>query len=82
MRNAKGTDTNGVQCPGCGGAMIGTTDSRPTVAMGIFTIRRRRACKACGIRHTTVEMPVETIQKWRSELAAELVVKMLAGAKP
>lgn len=42
-------------CPLCRGKME-VKDSRPSVASGSQTIRRRRQCKKCGHKVTTYEM--------------------------
>lgn len=45
-----------MRCPTCG-ADSGVIDSRKI--NGNRTERRRRKCKACGQRFTTIEVPVE-----------------------
>jgi transcriptional regulator NrdR family protein len=47
-------DDAGLPCPGCGGVWHRTTDSRPSGNEW----RRRRECKTCGLRFTTVEQVV------------------------
>jgi transcriptional repressor NrdR len=57
-----------MRCPGCGADEDRVVDSRPAAAGD--AIRRRRECRACGLRFTTFE---------RIELP-ELVVRKRSGA--
>ena len=62
-------DVYGFICASCGGAM-GVTDSRPTHE---GFIRRRRVCRACGYRESTIELPIKSyrpaqIRSLRNEL--------------
>lgn len=45
-------------CPECGGR-VDVKDSRPSTYFGAATIRRRRSCRGCGKRFSTVEV-IET----------------------
>lgn len=49
---------NSFQCPKCDGA-VGVIDSRPTRFIGAQAIRRRRVCKVCDHRFTTMEIEAD-----------------------
>lgn len=50
-----------INCPSCGHHEHAVMDSRPGVFMGINMIRRRRKCKACDHRFSTLEMREDQI---------------------
>lgn len=72
MTNVRGA---GVQCPACGHTDLEVKDSR---AMS-YGIRRRRRCKLCGLRCTTVEV---LKQDSASVMAAFKVAHLLALLPP
>jgi len=43
-------------CPACGSHMIIIADSRPSKAIGEVGTRRRRACRDCSHRWSTIEV--------------------------
>lgn len=47
----------GTPCTACGERGSDVVNSRPGAA---GTVRRRRVCKKCGNRYTTVEMTIDT----------------------
>lgn len=63
--------TTGLFCPGCGNDTVtAVTDSRPTLRGDITMVRRRRACRECGYRYTTLEMHEAQYKVSSVELAA------------
>ena len=44
-------------CPDCLHKLI-TWDSRPHVRYGFQTVKRRRVCKPCNFRISTIELPI------------------------
>ena len=46
-------------CPNCKGRVkLQAKDSRPHEAYGFPTVKRRRVCKKCNFRITTIEIPI------------------------
>lgn len=45
-------------CPHCI-KKLDIIDSRPHFAYGFPTVRRRRVCKTCDFKITTIELPIE-----------------------
>jgi|GEM_PF-5717397 len=74
-------DTPNATCPQCGPVSTHTIDSRVTTTNGDVVTRRRRVCKSCGERFSTLEMPVNDIDEFRREIKRrirkELVEKLL-----
>lgn len=60
-----------MQCPKCGEADTHCKDSRPKVG----SVYRRRECRACGWRFTTVEVSLETFNSMSSVLKKLLRIK-------
>lgn len=55
-----------MQCPKClNNDGFKVADSRATIVMGRETIRRRRECKSCGWRFTTIEVTYDEDQRRR-----------------
>jgi len=50
----------GLACPACNHLASGCVDSRPTDRGA--SVRRRRECKHCGARFTTIEECAETVK--------------------
>lgn len=72
---------NGVECPHCHGDLITTKDSRPAVFEGIRIVRRRRACATCEARVTTIEIPMDFVDKLRASVGKAMIIKLLDGLK-
>jgi len=45
-------------CPTCK-TKLQARDSRRHIAYGFITIKRRRVCKTCNFRVTTIELPLD-----------------------
>lgn len=65
----------GVRCPACGHSESTVVDSRAAS----YGIRRRRRCKLCGLRSTTVEVLKEDS---RAVIAAFKVANLLSMLPP
>lgn len=48
-------------CPSCGGLIVSATDIRWSKRWS--AIRRRRICEGCNYRWTTLELPLEQVQR-------------------
>lgn len=46
-----------IGCPQCGGSKTSVADSREFNNGLLRALRRRRACKECGHRYNTLEVP-------------------------
>jgi transcriptional repressor NrdR len=69
-----------VRCPSCGADDDRVVDSRPSPDGG--AIRRRRECRACGVRFTTferVELPELLVRKRSGASVPFSVTKVLDG---
>lgn len=53
--------TSAMPCPSCAGRIISATDIRWSKRWS--AIRRRRICESCDYRWTTLELPVEQVQR-------------------
>lgn len=62
------TSDTALLCPRCGTGRVAVTDSRPSAK----TIRRRRMCRACGYRWSTIEVEPNSVEGVISELAGRL----------
>jgi len=47
-----------MKCIKCGSDVIYVLDSRPTKIDGLHTTRRRRICRGCKFRWSTIEVPL------------------------
>ena len=65
-----------VPCPSCGSRDVGVIDSRSWE--DLQERRRRRECDACGHRWTTVEVPIDELQriKRKARLADKFVEQL------
>ena len=45
-------------CPKCHDQKLQAKDSRPHIAYGFRTIKRRRACPICNFKISTIELPI------------------------
>lgn len=55
--------SSALQCPVCKVVKDAVIDSRPSTRDGEIVIRRRRKCKSCGFRWSTIEMKVDVLEK-------------------
>lgn len=78
----KREDGGGVKCPSCGGDMNHVIDSRPAVFLEAGTVRRRRACKACGQRQTTYEVVEDRVDRMKGKILRNLVDRLMAEILP
>jgi len=71
----------GYRCPNCDSDNIGVTDTRPTnlseVGLDGPTTRRRRACRNCGHRWTSIEVTADQIHTMAMALAEPLAEKLI-----
>lgn len=72
--------TNGanfITCPDCGGELRDTVDSRPYEFNGLQAVKRRRVCRNCKQRQTTLEVPITYFDTMRQTVAKEMLFKMI-----
>lgn len=61
MKQGRGTsDDRGISCPKCGCRHFFTTHTEP---LRDGRIRRRKACRHCGRRIVTYEVPIGPVKK-------------------
>lgn len=65
----------GYACPHCAGVATEVVDSRPGLVLGHVSVRRRRKCKACGLRFTTFEVAADLVRQ--ADEAARLRRRLL-----
>lgn len=65
----------GYSCPHCEGVATEVVDSRPGLVRGHVSVRRRRKCKACGLRFTTFEVAADLVRQ--ADEAARLRRRLL-----
>ena len=61
-----------MECPRCAGKSSSVVDSRPNEV----GIRRRRSCKDCGFRWSTMELPVADHEAETAKQRAELTKRI------
>jgi transcriptional regulator NrdR family protein len=70
--------TGGMKCAECGSFALGVTDSRPAKFMNLDVVRRRRECRDCKSRATSIEIPAVMIRALEQEIRRSEIEKLRA----